>query len=213
MRFDKHYEKLQCGSIKQRHMDIDMEYGDDYIDARYTCLPLDIRSKMAGLRLGYLLGNVQNISSVLDVGFGSGDFLKLANEYGIRSEGIECEGVSFPSWVGEGDYSRRYDVVCFFDSLEHFQSIDFIKDLDCKYLYISLPWCHFCDGDLSESWFREWKHRRYGEHLWHFSKKSLTSHLESLGYDVISAGNPEDAIRVNPLCSRENILTVIARKR
>jgi hypothetical protein len=42
------------------------------------------------------------------------------------------------------------------------EDIEFVKDLKCHYVCISLPWCHY----FSDEWFETWKHRKPNEHLW-----------------------------------------------
>ena len=211
---DGEYLQLQNGVIKQKDGKIEIKYGIDYISKGYSSLiPDEILTKMAGLRLGYLLGSIdEDINSILDVGYGSGEFLKVCVDRGINSEGIDVPEVPLPDNVIQGNFNKPYDVICFFDSLEHFPNIDFVKDLDCKYIYISAPWCHYCSNpDLEENWFRDWKHRKYGEHLWHFDDKSLTNFLREHNFEVIKVSNIEDTIRKGT-DNLENILTVIARK-
>jgi hypothetical protein len=99
-------------------------------------------------------------------------------------------------------------VISFFDVLEHFEEIDFVKDLDCNYVYISLPWCH----NFSEEWFMDWKHRRPDEHLWHFNEKSIENFFNEMGYDMVDYSNVEDLIRVSGE-EYPNILTCIFKKR
>jgi hypothetical protein len=99
-------------------------------------------------------------------------------------------------------------VISFFDVLEHFEEIDFVKDLDCNYVYISLPWCH----NFSEEWFMNWKHRRPDEHLWHFNEKSIEKFFNEMGYDMVDYSNVEDLIRVSNE-EYSNILTCIFKKR
>lgn len=49
----------------------------------------------------------------------------------------------------------HYEVITFFDSLEHMNDIEFVKDLKCDYVCISVPCCHYFDDD----WFDNWKHK------------------------------------------------------
>jgi peptidoglycan hydrolase-like protein with peptidoglycan-binding domain len=88
------------------------------------------------------------------------------------------------------------------------KAINFVKDLDCNYVYISLPWCH----NFSEEWFMNWKHRRPDEHLWHFNKKSIENFFNEMGYDMVDYSNVEDLIRVSGE-EYPNILTCIFKKR
>ena len=100
-----------------------------------------------------------------------------------------------------------YDVITFFDSLEHFEDIEFVKDLKCRVVCISVPYCH----NKSDEWFENWKHRRPNEHLWHFDKDSLVKFMERMGFVLCSYSNLEDTIRKNPDQEEPNILTCIFR--
>ena len=104
-------------------------------------------------------------------------------------------------------FIEKYDVVCFFDSLEHFDNIYIIKELKTDYIFISVPWCH----NFSPDWFKSWYHRKPNEHLWHFNKESLLNFMSELGYNCIHTSNIEDTIRKNNK-EYSNILTAIFKK-
>ena len=98
-------------------------------------------------------------------------------------------------------------MICFFDSLEHFHDISFVKNLNTKYIYISLPWCHY----HSDEWFENWKHRREDEHIYHFNEKSLEKFMNRQGFKMINYCNLEDKIRIDKNLS-PNILTACFEK-
>lgn len=202
------YQKLSNGLIKQievKVIDYDFEYSNKYNKLG------ELSKRMSYLRFGYLCGVLDKIpSSILDVGYGNGDFLSVAKDmikdcYGsdIVQHHPVPEGCKFTSSL----YDEQYDVVCFFDSLEHFNDIYEIKNLKTNYVYISLPWCHY----FSDEWFESWRHRRPNEHLWHFNNVSLIRFFDEIGYDLVQYSNIEDTIRKNE--DYENILTGIFKKR
>lgn len=170
----------------------------------------ELSTKMSYLRLGYVIGSIGKVpNSILDVGYGDGDFLNVCKQ--IISE---CYGNDVsPCPVPEGCYrvelfeKKYYDVVTFFDSLEHFPDIEFVKDLNCKYVCISVPHCHYFDDD----WFLNWKHRKPSEHIWHFNEKSLTSFMRRMGFELVNCTNLEDTIRKNNK-KETNILTCLFKK-
>ena len=195
------------GVIQQTNI-LTIQYDHDYVEQRYNSYPTG--KSMAHLRLGYLLGVLKEFKpkSILDVGYGNGDFLEVASKF------IEdCSGFDIPPAYPLSDniktiqnmYTDTYDVVCFFDSLEHFHNIYEIKKLKTKYVYISLPWCH----NFSNDWFENWKHRRPNEHIWHFDLNSLKSFFLSLGYEYITHSAVEDIIRQPEEKGVPNILTAI----
>lgn len=167
---------------------------------------------LSNLRLGVLLGTLGYIPNrILDVGYGNCDFLKAAKNIIKECHGADISEYPVPGGCVKVDslYTHTYDVVCFFDSLEHFDDIYEIKNLKTDYVFISVPWCH----NISEEWFANWYHRRPNEHLWHFNLESLTKFFKELGYTRIYTSNFEDAIRKNAaVAPLNNILSCMFKK-
>ena len=163
---------------------------------------------MSFLRLGYLIGAIGIPNSILDVGYGNGDFLRSAKTMISSCYGHDVSGYDLPDGVKfVTDITKdKYDVICFFDVLEHFEDINFISKLNCQYIYISLPWCHY----HSDEWFLNWKHRRQDEHLYHFNLESLTNFFTEMGYELLCYSNIEDSIRKS---NDKNILTAIFKNK
>mgnify|MGYP003112619981 CR=1 FL=1 len=207
------YEILENGVILQSDKRITMKYDEDYISSSYT---EENMLRISYLRLGFLLSVLhgENINgkdlSILDVGCGFGHFLKVSKNFGFDTYGLDINDHDISEFANKGSLKSGYDIVTFFDSLEHFDDINFVKDLDCQFILISLPWCHH--HRLGDEWFKNWKHRKRGEHLWHFSEQSLNNFLNDQGYDVLLSSNFEDSLRT-PVDSNPNILTMFASKR
>lgn len=203
------YKQLQNGVIYQEDLLCTMDYTEGYITSSYG---EEEMLNISYLRLGFLISFLESVGKkgkieILDVGYGFGHFLKVCSDYKFNAYGIDINNHDISKFAKIGSYSGYYDVVTFYDSLEHFHSIDFIKDLNCKYILISMPLCHY----FGDAWFRDWKHRKYGEHLWHFSEEALVNHLKDCGYIVRLISNVEDSLRVSSLPYR-NIQTIIAEK-
>lgn len=203
---------LPNGVIKQDTTE-DFKYDVEYIKERYDSEAYkDNVKKMSYMRLGYVIGSIGYIpQSILDVGYGNGDFLKACSNiidycYGNDVNNYPLpEGICYqPQIISSG----TYDVITFFDSLEHFKDISFVKDLNCKYVVISIPNCHY----FSDEWFEKWKHRRENEHLYHFNEKSLIKFMDECGFDMVNISNIEDSIRKNNE-DYPNILTGTFKKR
>lgn len=205
----ENYEILENGLIKQKSiLNKIRTYDYDYVNSSYNQYG-EKGSQMAGLRLGYLVSKLGYWpKSILDVGYGNGDFLKICKNK-IDSYGNDISGYPVPEGVTfvENIFERHYDVICFFDVLEHFEKIDFVQNLKCDYIFLSLPWCH----NFSDEWFLNWKHRRPDEHLWHFDEKSIKNFFNEMGYEIIDYSNIEDLIRVSNE-DYPNILTCIFKK-
>ena len=204
------YTLLENGVISQaRLFEKKKEYTPQYIDKRYNSYG-ELSVRMSYLRLGFLLGVIDEpIKKLLDVGFGNGDFLNVAKGYLPQCCGFEVNGYSIPEGCEfiHDIYKEEFDVVCFFDVLERFDDIYDIKELNTKFIYISVPECHY----VSDDWFEEWKHRRPDEHLWHFNRDSLEAFMKEIGYGLVVYSNVEDAIR-KPTTELSNILTGVFKR-
>jgi ADP-L-glycero-D-manno-heptose 6-epimerase len=202
------YEKLENGIIRQiniKKIDYNFEYSNKYN-------AYGEKSNLSYLRMGVLLGLLlKPPESLLDVGYGNGDFLKVASTAIENCYGSDISDYPIPMNCKKVDLfeKRHYDVICFFDSLEHFDDIYFIEKLDCDYIYISVPWCH----NFTSEWFLQWYHRRENEHLWHFNKSSLIQFFGSNNYECVYSSNVEDVVRKNPnSLYYPNILTCLFKK-
>lgn len=202
----ENYTKLPNGVIKQIEIKEKKQYDQDYIETRYNTYG-EKGMQMAFLRLGYLISSVNKIpESVLDIGYGNGDFLKACSTIIKKCYGNDVSGYQIPDGCTfvKDIFSEKYEVVTFYDVLEHFENINFVKDLKTDYIVISVPWCHY----TSDSWFKNWKHRREDEHLYHFDNKSIVNFFKENGFELVNLTNVEDSIRKNK--SEEfNILTCV----
>lgn len=203
------YELTQDGAIKQSTFK-PFTYDQQYSDSRYSVF--NDRGNILNLRLGYVIGSIGHIPhSLMDIGYGNGDFLEscmglIPNLYGndVPPAYPLKNGIQFIENILE----QKVEVVTFFDSLEHFPDIEWVKDLKCKYVVISLPWCY---NGLDDEWFQNWKHRKPDEHLYHFDDKSLVYFMYRMGFELINYCNIEDKIRIDKSLS-PNILTACFRK-
>jgi hypothetical protein len=203
------YTKLDNGVVKQMNVN-KIEYNCEYSN-KYNNYG-EKSNYLSYLRLGVLLGSLNQIpNSILDVGYGNGAFLNAAKNIIKNCSGFDISGfpLSDDILIENSITNKHFDVICFFDSLEHFDDINIISNLDCNYVFISVPWCHY----LSDEWFINWYHRRPNEHLWHFDDKSLCKFFHENGFECIYKSNFEDTIRKNSTCNGyPNILSAIFKK-
>jgi hypothetical protein len=201
------YIKLNSGIIEKlekRRQDNTKDY-----PAEYNSLG-ELSNYMAHLRLGFIVGNIGKYpESILDVGYGNGDFLKCCSNIIKQCYGYEISEYPTPKNCIKLKHidSSFYEVITFFDSLEHFEDLGFVKNLNCKYLCISVPWCHY----PSDDWFKNWKHIKPNEHFWHFDKDSLITFMNENNYRFVCGTNLEDLIR-KPSSDLPNILTCMFEK-
>jgi len=197
------YRKLSNGVIEQI-IKYPFIYDENYIK---SCIKTT--EDLNYLRYGHMCGTIGHIpSSILDIGYGTGDFLKICNKKIKKCYGNDISGHSLPENIEfltfEELMNVNVDVITFFDCLEHFNDISFVKNLKAKYIVISLPNCHY----FSDEWFETWKHRKPNEHLWHFNEKSLSQFMNEMGFNTLNLSNIEDILRINNE-TYSNILTGI----
>ncbi len=203
------YQILENGVIKQIEKKYPVNYDYDYINNSYNVYG-ELGPRMSNLRLGYLVGSLGFVpNSILDIGYGNGDFLKTCSNIIKNCFGHDISNYPLPDNVTfvEDPYQDEYDVVTFFDVLEHFADINDIKNIKTNYFLISLPYCH----NFSDEWFKNWKHRRPDEHLWHFNEISLNNFMREMGFECINTCNIEDVIRKD-IHNNPNILTAVYKK-
>jgi hypothetical protein len=204
----ENYKKHENGVIEQivkEPFDYNFDYSNNYNKLG------EIGTRMAYLRLGHLIGTLGFVpESIMDIGYGNGDFLNAckniipkcyASDVSVYPAPEGCEFIKDPN-------SIKVDVATFYDVLEHYNNIYDIKDLQAKYVVVSLPHCH----NFSDEWFENWKHRKPNEHLWHFNAPALINFMSEVGYEVINITNLEDTIRKNNE-DYTNILTGVFRKK
>lgn len=200
------YHIDELGIIHETDNKIAATYNQQYIKNSY-CTYDDKCKLISYLRLGHIIGSIGRVpNSILDVGYGSGDFLQACAQLIPKCYGNDITGYPIPQEATfiEDIYKDFFDVITFFDVLEHFEDISIINKLKCNYICISLPWCVYKDDE----WFINWKHRRPGEHLHHFNEVSLVNFFKKYNYSLVNYTNIEDAVRQDKLL-KPNILTAV----
>lgn len=206
---DNDYCIDDLGIVHQKNIK-PFKYDPDYIQKYFDYGEKE--NHLSFLRLGFLLGSVEEkITSLLDVGYGSGSFLKACTNHISNCYGHDITGINVPNNVTfvEDIFENEYDVITFFDVLEHLPDINIIQKLKCNYIMISLPWCYNFED---KEWFRNWKHRKPNEHLHHFNKNSLIKFFEKHKFECLKCGNIEDTIRKDSNNPDTNILTAVFKK-
>jgi hypothetical protein len=204
------YKNIYHGHLYQAEKTGDVPvYDKNYSQERYDKYPHT--DKMSELRY-YLVSTLFNFNSVLDFGYGNGSFLKHCHKMQKSCFGYDISDYPLAEGITkvESATENEYDLITFFDSLEHIEDeniVGFLQSLRCKFIFISLPWYH----NFGDEWFNGWKHRRENEHFHHFTCGGLCSALEMAGFTPVYTGNPEDQIRKSDQ-PYPNILSVGAVK-
>lgn len=207
----ENYKKLDNGVIKQINV-TPIKYNFKYINDRYNTYG-ELSNYMSYLRYGYMIGSIGYIpNNILDIGYGNGSFIQTCSKNIENCYGTDISDYKLPDkckFINFDEiFNINFDVVTFFDSLEHFEDISFVKNINCKYIIISVPNCHY----ISDEWFFNWKHRRENEHIWHFNKNSLIKFMFENNYELVNTSNIEDIIRVGNDINNSNILTCTFKK-
>lgn len=196
--------------------DIDPDYQKQY-QSSYLDHYKNFGNEINILRLAYIEGAIGLVNTLLDIGYGTGNFLKHCNENNIICSGYDIiKDSKIMEDLRSDDiqvfedfndiFNTKYDVITLYDTLEHIKDINFIRNLKCNYLVISIPHRPYL---IKENNIENWHHFKPNEHLHYFNLASMESFLDENGYKIIHAGPVEDAIRKGPY---PNILTVIAKK-
>jgi hypothetical protein len=188
-----------CAHIFQFPCEITVRYDASYVST-YDSYPTEM---MAYLRVGFLKAFVRG-GRLLDVGYGNGDFVRAAAAAGFDAYGSEIHGVDcgIREVVLATDDSR-WNVVTFFDSLEHFPEFELVRDLlrRTHYVMVSLP-----KRPRTFPRDRAWRHFKPGEHLHYFSELSLQHVVQK---PLLALSDIEDAIRRGSSPGQQNILTAV----
>lgn len=208
-----HYTVDPFGIIHQQPPYTMPKYDVSYVVERYDMIPEQVE-KMSFLRAGFLRGVCGPIGRLLDVGYGNGQFLRTMQLAGCRGFGTDISGYPVPPgcefipWAPA--LAAPWGLVTFFDSLEHFPTLDFLGRLNATWIAVTAP----CVSETATvDWLAGWKHLRPGEHLHHFKPSALTVLLQSLGYRVVIASFIEDMLRPPPYAGAEpNTFTAVYRR-
>lgn len=169
---------------------------------------------LSNIRLNCIKKTIGEFSSILDFGYGNGNFLENCYKYGITCYGYDISNYKLPNYINivHDPDTTPVDVITFYDSLEHLPDSDLVTILErkpVKYCVVSVPHMH---ENLGAEWFKKWKHRKPNEHRHHFDVCGLTGLLNESGFNILYVGHDEDVIRT-PVDHNTNILTVIGQRR
>lgn len=182
----KLFKCIRCSHIWQYPSEIRAKYDQDYVASRYDAY--STTESMSWLRLGLVRAFVDG-GRLLDIGYGNGSFIKVAEKANFEAFGADVHGLGERYGVTEAPINKgKWDVVTLFDSLEHFDDLSVIKAINSTFIVVSTP-----HRPSNFPTFLDWKHFRPGEHLHYFSKMSLSMLFPS--HELVLTTNIEDSIR------------------
>jgi len=141
------------------------------------------------------IGSKKKIHKVLDYGSGVGWFRAW------RPYGVKVWSYDISNYPQTGIELQKYDVVCFWDVLEHipdFNDLEAILALS-EHVALSVP--------IVRDKLNDWKHFKPGEHLHYFTEESLVALFHKYGFVPVF-------MNTNIECPpREDIMTALFKRR
>ena len=196
------YDKY--GFLKQVRHQV-FEYTEEYKRKQGTNIA------MSFLRLGWLSSHFSyedlRDMCVVDVGCGSGEFIKHAEHLFHDMRGYDVVGESI---TDQELMDTHWDLVILSDVLEHFEDIDKLFDMKWDYCMLSFP-----ETPVVETFeeLKSWRHFKPNEHLYHLYSEGVIEWAEVVhGAEVIDAGNFEDIIRTRWDDQKTNISTLLIKR-
>jgi len=176
-------------------MKYDIEYYEKML-REYSATAMDICRKRWGFIGDFLgIGGKGRTHKVLDYGSGVGWFRAW------RPRGAEVWSYDIASYPQTGFPIQKYDVVCFWDVLEH---VPDFSDLEgplrlSDHVALSLP--------IPTDGLEGWKHFKPGEHLHYFTRESLMALFAGFGFEMMVM---DDKVECPP---RVDILSALFKRK
>jgi len=207
----REYEIDQFGAVHQLDAK-PYKYDENYIQTYNSPEYLLESELLQSLRFSYCcLAHHGRITSILDVGYGAGQFMRYAIKYVPMVYGNDVTNVPIEGCEIVNCIELSVDVITFWDCLEHIEDLSFLEKLNCKTIVISLPFCHI--HSQGNEWFdNNYIHRKPDEHLRHFDKQSLAKTMRHYGWnELVMPDYFEDIVR-KPKHGLQNILTMAFKR-
>jgi hypothetical protein len=119
--------------------------------------------------------------TVLDYGCGVGWFRAF------RPNGLAVDSFDVADFPQTGINHIEYDLICFWDVLEHIDNFTEIEALLHKAKYVAATFPIAPDGQDMKTW----KHFKPGEHLHYFTEASMVALFDRYGFELVKKGTPE----------------------
>jgi hypothetical protein len=190
------------GIMYQRDMSKSVDYDKDYYDKYIGYEKTEIATKLNEGRTNI---TEKYCGTILDIGIGSGEFIK---ESKIAVYGFDINEIAV-KWLKElglyvDPYAKmpNFDGLTFWDSLEHIPNPHALLSLvkPKQYVFISIP---IFDSLLN---LKKSKHYRPNEHYYYFTANGMINYMKDLGFSAIEIDDFETK------AGREDIMTFVFQK-
>jgi len=180
--------RLCRGVAYQADMTPSVEYADGYWQKVMAYEDTVISRKVNRGRCALLARHIKRSASVLDIGAGTGAFVKAARSVGFEAYGYDVmpQSVAALGDLYDADV-ERFSAVTMWDSLEHMAHPgEWLARMRAEsWLFVSIP----IFKSLSE--IRDSKHYRPGEHLYYVTADGLINWLRCYGFVFIERSDHE----------------------
>jgi len=181
----------------------DGEYFQRYRAMSQTPMAIALNRFRAALVVRH--GGWSDPISLLDVGIGDGAFLRsLEGQEWIRRFGADVNpaGISYLEEHGQlGSLEETYDVVTFWDSLEHIRDPRWALRAAARVAIVSIPIFNDVAHVLAS------RHYRPDEHYWYFTRAGFCAFADREGFDVV------DVLATETALGRDGIETFVLNRR
>lgn len=154
--------------------------------------------KIVGMRWSFVYDILKEIKNVLDYGCGC-NFFSMFAPPNIQIDSFDIGHINGRQYPQTGIRRKRYDLITFWDVLEHVDWIQFpdanILSMMQKTKYIAATVPVLPEGQS----LKEWKHYKPGEHLTYFTKETLNLFFSTNGFSLVREGYPECPLRLDIL--------------
>lgn len=180
----------QDGVAYQTDMATRVSYDADYLAKCDAYADGDIAKSVNAGRCALLQRHLAVDASVLDIGAGSGAFVRAAASWGFSAKGFDVIPETVNRLRAEGlyaDHAKTFDAVTMWDVLEHIEDPSVVLDTVRigGMLFVSIPVFHYLYR------IRESRHYRHGEHLYYFTPCGFVSWMALHGFTMLEQSSHE----------------------
>lgn len=164
-------------------------YDSNYLKKCAAYAGSDIARAVNSGRVALIQRHVGPPADVIDIGCGTGDFMRAISGAGYAVSGFDVIPEVIDDLRRQGQFADNvhdFDVVCMWDSLEHMEDPDrFLRQKKGSYLFVSIPMIKDIES------IRTSKHYRPGEHLYYWTAEGFIAWIGLHGFRLIEISGHE----------------------